>query len=760
MTHELLLRRERVMDDYYRVLDAVWPDRNGSEFVYQSHMALHELEDIISKMAQRGVGPVEQSRTYRFFGSVCSDLEPTFGKEMLLKAKEAFQMADIMLEGQDDELERAKLNFNFGNTLRLIDPNDIELLSESRFRLQQARDYFSEHAPEYLAQADTSLSSVGLLLQLAPLAKSVQKNLTDMAKLEEDLKQGGDTGILIEKMQGIMKRNGGIAGVTGQVKGIVDSLPPELKNDKRFSLVEQDLERVVNRIRNKEGTDHEKNEIIANLRSRLLADAHAGKVAGDRVVALQGLLDQLGALKSDDRSIPDIIRDIHAGRQMFGNHIEMLHYLSHGIEPPPSGSRAAELVELNWQLRRYLAEEMNRPEKGVNESRACLDLSVRATEFDKRIYEVGNDKLRARTLEIEGLRPLALEIRAFSGRMHSMMAKPVWPSEKVPVDVNAFFYSGDERLSPQITAACRPLGLEPMAYPRGRSFAEARWEQIQKAATTIFDFRVKEGPALAAVAYELGIALTLGKPVVVVIEKNQVMPFDVDVIPVECSSKENDHSELMAAVDVSLVRLYPRPRSKPHLYTVDHVLSCYPRPQADIYVDQTVKQLSGMNQDGDSLMISQTLAQLATFLKDGKTMLIQPFWPPVYPSAKAWRLFHVMPFRPEWANKVTEIVRNTCENTGVAYIRGDEVDNPDVIRSIWEEIARASHVLVDLTGFNANVALELGIADTLGKNTRMVGQGNTVDHLFPSIEKRRYYQYDLRDRKKSIRTQIEDFIAP
>jgi hypothetical protein len=66
---------------------------------------------------------------------------------------------------------------------------------------------------------------------------------------------------------------------------------------------------------------------------------------------------------------------------------------------------------------------------------------------------------------------------------------------------------------------------------------------------------------------------------------------------------------------------------------------------------------------------------------------------------------------------------------------------PNVIRSIWEEIACATHVVVDLTGFNANVALELGIAHTLGRPCLLVGQDATVKHLFPMIAKQRFFSY-------------------
>ena len=121
-------------------------------------------------MQAQGFDRIEQSRTYRHLGSVYADLEPALGKEMLLQAKKAYQKAETFLEDQSDELERAKLNFNCANALRQIDPNDVEQLQEAKRRLLTAREYFAGHAPQYLAQVDTTLQSVEGLLRIAPLA--------------------------------------------------------------------------------------------------------------------------------------------------------------------------------------------------------------------------------------------------------------------------------------------------------------------------------------------------------------------------------------------------------------------------------------------------------------------------------------------------------------------------------------------------------------------------------------------------------------
>ena len=64
-----------------------------------------------------------------------------------------------------------------------------------------------------------------------------------------------------------------------------------------------------------------------------------------------------------------------------------------------------------------------------------------------------------------------------------------------------------------------------------------------------------------------------------------------------------------------------------------------------------------------------------------------------------------------------------------------------ILRSIWDELGRSSYVTADLTDFNPNVCLELGIADTLGRQTILIGRLGTEKALFPSIAKRRVHIY-------------------
>ena len=114
-----------------------------------------------------------------------------------------------------------------------------------------------------------------------------------------------------------------------------------------------------------------------------------------------------------------------------------------------------------------------------------------------------------------------------------------------------------------------------------------------------------------------------------------------------------------------------------------------------------------------------------------------------------------MPFGMKWSNEIMKTTRKACERHSVQYIRGDEAEDRDIIRSIWQEIAKATHIVVDLTDFNANVALELGLVHTIGKPSLLIGQGNTVRKLFPMISKQRFHKYED---KKDLKALLHNFL--
>jgi hypothetical protein len=282
------------------------------------------------------------------------------------------------------------------------------------------------------------------------------------------------------------------------------------------------------------------------------------------------------------------------------------------------------LVELSWSLRRFLLEEMSRSGKGPAESREILELNKKAAEIDRRIYEAGADDARAVSVDREELRPFALTVRNLSARIHPMIAKPVWSKERVPVDTTAVYFTGSDDLRNRVAKVCNPLGLTLMRRPMGDSIAQSCWKLIQKALITVFDFSVAQGPESAAVSYEVGIARTMGKPIVILTPKGITLPFDVDVPPVVLTGDKNDAARLTEAVDHAMVWTYSRQYPNAFLATRDYVLDRYPRPQSNTYLDQTLRLLAYQRKEPDALTLDRILAKFVDFVDDDAITLIHP----------------------------------------------------------------------------------------------------------------------------------------
>jgi hypothetical protein len=91
------------------------------------------------------------------------------------------------------------------------------------------------------------------------------------------------------------------------------------------------------------------------------------------------------------------------------------------------------------------------------------------------------------------------------------------------------------------------------------------------------------------------------------------------------------------------------------------------------------------------------------------------------------RCFIVMPFSLEWSNDVHKALAAACKSVAVTPVRGDDVFTPtDILVDIWQSINNADFVIADITGRNANVLYELGVAHTLAKPVLIISR-NAAD---------------------------------
>src|SRR5262245_16166492 len=104
----------------------------------------------------------------------------------------------------------------------------------------------------------------------------------------------------------------------------------------------------------------------------------------------------------------------------------------------------------------------------------------------------------------------------------------------------------------------------------------------------------------------------------------------------------------------------------------------------------------------------------------------------LYPTPKrgprdSTSCFIVMPFSSEWSNDVHRTLAEACRASSIKPVRGDDLFTPtDILVDIWHSINDADFVIADITGRNANVLYELGIAHTLAKPVLIVSR-NAAD---------------------------------
>lgn len=399
-------------------------------------------------------------------------------------------------------------------------------------------------------------------------------------------------------------------------------------------------------------------------------------------------------------------------------------------ESQSTGGRGERVSELLTGVRSYLFDQLNRSQQNSEERGVAYDLMIQAGQVEKALRGVDNDTVRQ--VERDRVRPLIWEVRRFSLRNHLMLIHPLWRWATVQVDPNALCVVGGTRVESMMTRVARERDLRVLKKPTGWGAAQIRWNQMRECAVAVFALESDETRASAC--HDLGFALALGVYPIVTLPVGAELPFDIDLPPVELTNAPEDEVRLGDAVDEALFGLHP---------TAGEVSS----------VQETIRAVSGVATGSDAttrvlsrrldeidhpdpIQVNDLLGQILAVQGDGKSAVVRCTWPGSYPDPGKRRCFHVMPFSEPWSDVARDTVRASCEMEGVRYRRGDETEEQRIIRAIWQEICRATHVIVDITGLNANVCLELGLAQAVGRHTLLLArEDGTIKKLYPEIAK-------------------------
>jgi hypothetical protein len=105
-----------------------------------------------------------------------------------------------------------------------------------------------------------------------------------------------------------------------------------------------------------------------------------------------------------------------------------------------------------------------------------------------------------------------------------------------------------------------------------------------------------------------------------------------------------------------------------------------------------------------------------------KMTLVNPHWQARRFDVDPGLCFLLMPFREEWSDDLWSLIDGIVKQCGLKCERADEKDGRIVMNDIWEGISRARVIIADLTSKNPNVTYEVGLADVLGKDVVLLSQ--------------------------------------
>jgi uncharacterized membrane protein YkvA (DUF1232 family)/nucleoside 2-deoxyribosyltransferase len=478
--------------------------------------------------------------------------------------------------------------------------------------------------------------------------------------------------------------------------------------------------------------------LIVNFEERV----ESGEISANRQQTLAPILAELRQmLHARPEELAEMMTQGDRLRELMARMTTAIAEPSRAGIGPAEGSRARALLALVAGVKQTVFAESRRHNLADEEHQTLVGLYERLARAGGSLHELGEDDAAAYDFERESLRQLALEARSYAARHHLLLAHPLWTAREESPNPNAVFYSGGRAVGRQLERICESMSLELCATVTQKNYARARWRQLWSCNVAVFDLSAKGGPDLAGACYELGLALALGRAIVIASPKGHSLPFDVAIEPVQLERDGRDGSRLSAALDEVVYGVQFGNEGSSLMETVQRARGLVDEDSENWQVQQTLGLFDNQVVD-DPIKTRHLMRNLLGYLGPEGPVLLFPAWPGHYPDPSERRCFHVMPFGADWSDSVREVAKQACEAAGVRYIRGDQPVEARIITSIWEEICRASHVLVDITGFNANVALEAGLAHAIGRPVWIVCQGEeALTRLFPAIAKLRVHAY-------------------
>ena len=378
-----------------------------------------------------------------------------------------------------------------------------------------------------------------------------------------------------------------------------------------------------------------------------------------------------------------------------------------------------------------------------------------------------------------GLRQIAYDIGQFERRKLLYFSQSSLPTHNVILQVNQVFFSGSELVKSILENSCAECGLHLATQKSNTTSLEDRWIQLRESGLSIFDFssfnpsisdpkdwkqgakEVEIDALLAAsqtavTAFECGWALTLGKPMVILLTEGQIPPFDIDVHPCILKNDEDDFYRLIEAIQIAM---YGKPRiSKENLLpksfeNLKLIATSLPSDKTkDIF--QTIEANSE-----DATLLKLAAKSLFNLDTGEKHMIFFPPFAGTYPTSTGRKqLFHVTAFRA-WSKDTENTLKSVCKELDVDYRVGYDSLDPEIIPAIWKDLTASHFIVADITLLNPNACLELAVAMALGKPTLIIHQHEFIQRFFPPLLKTRTHAYNTVNALVDFRMLLKSFLT-
>lgn len=388
-------------------------------------------------------------------------------------------------------------------------------------------------------------------------------------------------------------------------------------------------------------------------------------------------------------------------------------------------------------LRSYVVDRLSEPQLGDQERAVVRQALIGSGEISAAL-RVAEGAPALLQVEHDSIRPLVHSVREHALRRHLLLARPVWGAELVQVEASAIACVGGTRLQEAVGQLCEERRLTLLAGSPQLDPGLELWTRLRRAVLAVIDLTGERGRR-GRECYALGLALALGRPALIVARELD-LPFDVDAIPFVWRDPAAQ-AELGQALDDALYRL-PRTDGRSSL---TWAISCFRRLMEERGNRGALGVLADLPPGGelDPFLVLGVIRQLLRLAGEGERLCLHSTWAVASDEPQRPACFHVMPFAPEF-DGAREAVRAACARTGLRYVRADESTPARILRALWSDLASASHVIVDLSGLNENVCLELGMRHAVGGSTLLVTHGQLGRAPFEEIKTLRRTSYEPR----------------